>query len=194
MHSMPILTRTLAALAVIASSLVAAPLAMADTSTATDCEPPPPIEKAVFSDLVFVGRVTDVANEGRSATVEVTEVWRGDVPTPVIVNGGLDPTNLAEDDRTFEVGVTYLFIPIQVDGLGQGFVTDSVCSSTTPWTDDLARLRPAGVGQPLPVAAATSGPNPLGFLGGFAMPILTAGLVAGSAFVVAWFVARRREA
>lgn len=132
MHRPGIVVRIVAALALVASSLVAAPMTVADTTATTDCAPPLPIEKAVFSDLVFVGRVTDVANQGRSATVEVTEVWRGDVPTPVTVNGGSDPTNPAEDDRSFEVGVSYLFIPAQADGLRQGFVTDSVCSSTMP--------------------------------------------------------------
>ena len=194
MRRHPAATRVLLSLAVAASGLVAAPLALADTTGVVDCAPPLPIEKAVFSDLVFVGRVTDLANDGRSATVEVTEVWRGDVPTPGTVNGGPNPANPGEDDRVFDLGGTYLFIPVQLDALAQGVLIDSVCSSTTPWTDDLARLRPADMGRPLPVATTTPGPGPFAFLGGLAMPILTAGLVAGSAFVLAWFVARRREA
>lgn len=194
MRSNPVMTRVLLSLAVVASGLLAAPSVLADTTSVVDCAPPLPIEKAVFSDLVFVGRVTDLANDGRSATVEVTEVWRGDVPTPVTVNGGSNPANPGEDDRTFDLGATYLFIPMQLDSLARGVVIDSVCSSTTPWTDDLARLRPANVGQPSPVATTTAGPNPLAFLGWLVMPILTAGLVVGSAFVLAWFVARRREA
>ena len=185
--------RVLLSLGFVASGLFAAPLALADTTSVVDCAPPLPIEKAVFSDLVFVGRVTDIANDGRSATVEVTEVWRGDVPTPVTVNGGANPANPAEDDRTFDLGATYLFIPVQLDSLARGVLIDSVCSSTLPWTDDLARLRPANVGQPLPVATTKSGSNPLAFLGWLVMPILTAGLVGGSAVVLAWFVARRRE-
>lgn len=188
-----VMTRGLVSLLVAASALFAPPPAMADTTVITDCAPPLPIEKAVFSDLVFVGRVTDLANDGRSATVEVTEVWRGDVQTPVTVNGGSNPANPGEDDRAFDLGATYLFIPVQLDALPRGVLTDSVCSSTMLWTDDLARLRPANVGQPLPVPTKPAGPNPLAFLGGLAMPILTAGLVAGSAFLLAWFVARRRE-
>lgn len=194
MHRPTIVLRILATLAVATSGLAIAPITLADTAIVTDCAPPLPIEKAVFSDLVFVGRVTDTANSGRSATVEVTEVWRGDVPTPITVNGGSDPTNPAEDDRTFEVGVTYLFIPAQLDGLRQGFVTDSVCSSTTPWTDDLARLRPPDVGQPAPgPVPSTASPNPFAFLGWLVAPILTAGLVVGGAFALGWFVARGRD-
>ena len=194
MRSNPNVMRVLLALVVVVSGLTAVPVALAQTVGTSDCGEPPPIERAVFSDLVFVGRVTDLAHDGRSAIVEVTEVWRGDVPTPVVVNGGPNPADPAESDRLFDLGVTYLFIPGQLDSLARGVVTDSICSSTTLWTDDLARLRPDKVGRPLPVATTTPGPNPFAFLGGLAMPILTAGLVAGSAFVLAWFVARRREA
>ncbi|MES2210214.1 MAG: hypothetical protein V4515_08520 [Chloroflexota bacterium] len=194
MRNLPGLGRLLTSAALLATALLSPALALADTTAIADCAPPPPLEKAVFSDLVFVGRVTDIANGGRSAVVEVSEVWRGDVPTPLTVNGGADPTNPGEDDRMFELGTTYLFVPVQFDDLRQAVVVDSVCSSTTPWSDDLARLRPANVGQPLPANAASSGPNPFAFLGDLAMPIATAGIVGGGAFVLALLVARRREA
>ena len=194
MRSDLVMARVLVSLLVAASGLTAVPVALAQTVGTIDCGEPPPLEKAVFSDLVFVGLVTDLAHDGRSATVEVTEIWRGDVQTPVVVNGGPNPADPGEDDRLFDLGVTYLFVPGQLDSLARGVVTDSICSSTTLWTDDLARLRPDKVGRPLPVATTTPGPNPFAFLGGLAMPILTAGLVAGSALILAWFVARRREA
>lgn len=168
---------------------------LAATAIAVDCAPPLPLEKAVFSDLVFVGRVTDVANGGRSATVEVTDVWRGDVATPITVFGGADPTNPAEDDRVFDVGVTYLFVPSRVPGLGQGIVVDSVCSSTTPWTDDMKSIRPPDAHAPAAAEAGTaSGPNPLAFLDGIIEPIIVAAIVGGGAFLLALVVARRREA
>lgn len=167
----------------------------AATAIVVDCAPPLPLEKAVFSELVFVGRVTEVANGGRSATVEVTEVWRGDVATPVTVFGGADPTNPAEDDRVFEVGVTYLFVPPQLDSLRQGIVVDSVCSSTTPWTDAMAPLRPADAHAPTPAEPGTTGgSSPLAFLSGIIEPVMTAAIVGGGAFLIALFVARRREA
>ena len=194
MRIAPALGRLLMAVVLLVASLVVPTLALADTTGVTDCAQPLPLEKAVFSDLVFVGRVTAIANAGRSASVEVTEVWRGDVPTPVTVNGGPDPANAGVDDRTFELGTTYLFVPVQLDGLRQATVVDSICSSTTPWTDDLASLRPASVGQPSPISTTISnGPNPFAFLGGVAMPIVTAGLVGGAAFLLAFVVARRRE-
>ncbi len=167
-------------------------VASADTAGALDCAPGLPLEKAVESaSLVFVGRVTDVANEGRSATVEVTEVWRGEVPTPVLVQGGFDPSIAAEDDRSFEVGVTYLFLPTGLDGLASAVVVDSLCSPTTPWTDDLARLRPAEVGTPISTEPSTTGlPTWIGDLVG---PLAVGGLLGGGAFVLALVVAQRRE-
>ena len=165
-------------------------LALADTGTVVfDCAPPLPIEKAVGSaDLVFVGTVASTSNGGRSAIVDVTETWRGDVPTPVIVNGSQDPANLSEDARSFEVGTTYLFLPALS---GSGLV-DSICSPTTVWQDGLASLRPPNVGKPL--ATTPSGPGPLAFLGSFAGPIGMAGLIGGGAFGFALLVARRRDA
>ncbi|HYI65543.1 MAG TPA: hypothetical protein VEW95_01310 [Candidatus Limnocylindrales bacterium] len=45
----------------------------------------------------------------------------------------------SEDDRTWAVGTTYLVVP-HVDG---PVLRDHICTATTPWTDDLAILRPA---------------------------------------------------
>ena len=186
--------RLLAATAVALAGLLAPAAALADTGTiVVDCAPPPPMEKAIdASSIVFVGQVTATANDGRSATVSVSEVWRGEVPTPVTVNGGSDPTNPAEDDRTFQVGVTYLFMPAGLDSSGSGQLVDSICSGTTVWTDDLARLRPSDVQAP--VAASPSSPGPLAFLGPLVGPVAMAGLIGGGAFVFALLVARRRDA
>jgi hypothetical protein len=187
-------SRLAASAAVVLTIHLGPSAARADTVGVTDCAPPPPIEKAVFSDLVFVGRVTDLADGDRLATVEVTEVWRGDVPSPVMVAGGQDPTNPAEDDRAFELGVTYLFVPVQFDPSGSGLVIDSVCSSTVPWSDDLARLRPPEVGQPGSTSpASTAGPGPLAFLGDLAMPLLTAAIIGGSVLGFAFVISARRE-
>jgi hypothetical protein len=193
MHDIRRQARLLLAGVALAASLLLPGAALADHGVAFDCAAPLPLEKAVFSaDLVFVGTVAETANEGRSATVTVAEVWRGDVPSPVTVDGGLDPKNPAEDDRTFEAGVTYLFIPLQLDGLSSGRVVDGICSSTVPWTEDLASLRPPEVGVPL--ITEPSSPNPLSFLGELAMPLAMAGLIGGGAFVFAMLAARRRDA
>lgn len=179
-----------AAAAVLAMTLIPG-IARADTGVVFDCAVPLPIEEAARSaDLVFVGRVTATAFDGRSATVEVTEVWRGDVMSPVTVNGGQDPANAAEDDRRFEVGITYVFVPPFLESLRAGVVIDSLCSSTTPWSDELAAFRPPDVGAPAPVSTQ---PGPLAFLGDLAMPLISAALLGGGAFLLAVLVARRRE-
>jgi hypothetical protein len=193
MHALRRLGRPLTACVVIATALFLPGLALADTGVAFDCAPSLPLEKAVASaGLVFLGTGSETSSDRRSATVTVTEVWKGEVPSPVTVNGGPDPASAAEDDRTFDVGVTYLFVPVQVDGLSDGFIVDSACSSTVPWTEDLAWLRPPEVGRPLTGSGSRGGP--FAALGWLVMPLTTAGLIGGGAFVLALFVARRRDA
>jgi len=167
--------------------------ALADIGFVVDCAAPPPLEMVVTTaELVFVGTVTEVSSDRRSAQVSVSEVWRGDVPSPVTVNGGLDPAGVAEDDRTFEAGVTYLFVPVGLDGLADGLVVDSICSSTVPFTEDLAWLRPPEIGTPL--AGKPTDPGPLDFLAPLVMPLAMAALIGGGAFAVALLVGRRRDA
>jgi hypothetical protein len=164
-------------------------VATADTGDIVDCPPPPPIEKAVAAaDLVFVGLVTSTTNDDRAASVLVSEVWQGDVDEIVSINGARDPGTSAEDDRTFSVGTTYLFFPAVVDGQ----LVDNVCSSTIPWGDKVASLRPAVTH--LPRAASAPAPGPLAFLGTFAEPLWTAAIIGGGAYGFALLVARRRDA
>jgi len=188
--------RLLSSAAILGATLLVPGAVAADTfapaGVALDCAPSPPLDEAVVSaHLVFVGTVTETSSDGRSATVTVTEVWRGDVPSPVIVNGWLDPASAAEDDRTFQAGLTYVFVPVNLDNLAGGLVIDSICSSTVQWTDDLARLRPANVGAPL--TGPAPGANPFAFLGWLVMPLAMAGLIGGGAIALALFVARRRD-
>jgi hypothetical protein len=143
--------------------------------------------------VVFVGAVTGIDNGGRSASVAVKEVWQGDVPPTVTVTGGQDPTNPAEDDRTFEVGIAYLFVPVLS---GDHFV-DSACSATMIWSDDLVKLRPPGAHAPdasASLGTESTSPGPLSFLGSFAGPLAVAALIGGGAFGFAFVVARRRDA
>ena len=86
-------------------------------------------------------------------------------------------------------------MPSLLHGVGQGIVVDSVCSSTTTWTDDMKALRPPDAHAPAAAEPGTpSGPNPLAFLDGVIEPIIVAGIVGGGAFLLALVVARRREA
>ena len=153
-----------------------------------DCQLAPPLDKAVNGGtLVFVGRVDSIDNGGRTADVTVQEVWRGDVADRAVVDGGLDPVNPAEDDRTFEVGVTYVFLPASVDGR----LVDSICSATVPWDEpSMGGLRPPEARAPEPLPS--SQPGPLSLLGDLAGPLLVTAIVGGL-LIVTVLVARRRE-
>ena len=112
---------------------------------AARCALPTPIEQAVTTaDVVIVGTVAAVAEAGTRATVQVEEIWRGPALAPeVVVWGG--PGGRTSVDRTFEVGIRYLF----TIALGEnGRLTDSQCSSTTVWEAKLEALRPPGAQLP----------------------------------------------
>ena len=153
-----------------------------------DCQLAPPLDKAVIDAAsVFVGTVSSVRSHGFSAEVDVREVWRGEIGGHVVVDGGLDPAHPAEDDRQFEVGVTYLFLPTSIDGR----LVDSICSATTPWVEEaMGGLRPPDGVAPAPTRS--SQPGPLSVLGDLAGPLLVAAIVGGLLSVTV-VLARRRE-
>lgn len=102
--------------------------------------------------VVFVGTVIYLENGDRWAVVSVEERWRGaDGLGPTVeVHGGPDAGTQTGVDRTYEPR-RYLFA---VDA-GTGYLVDDACTATTPWTDDLARLRPAGVAAAPGLAVST---------------------------------------
>ena len=117
---------------------------------------PQPAEDAVlFGDVVFVGTVLRSENEGRWPTVRVEERWKGaaGLADTVRVRGGPEPGTATATDRTYLPG-RYLFVVRNENGV----LADDGCSGTQAWTDELVRLRPAGV-----TPAATELPtDPLG--------------------------------
>lgn len=173
------------------TGLLAALLAIPAPALA-DCAVPPPLEVSLkTADLVFVGTVSGIEADGHSATFEVEEIWRGDVPATVQVAGGENPAQPAEDDRTFELGTKYVVIP----SLRDGRLVDSLCSGTTPWDDSYAAIRPVDA-RPATASAPpteTGGQSSLlAGLGDLAMPALTV-LVIGTLLVVTVVVAGRRR-
>lgn len=154
------------------------------------CVAPPDVEQAVrTSDIVFVGTVSATSNGNRWAEVVVQEVWRGaDMPATVVVQGGPAGNTMTSVDRSFQVGTTYLFFPY-VDPSSTA-LADNNCSSTTEWTEDLARLRPADVRQPLggePTAPAGLDVEAL-------LPLGLAVVVFGALLVVGLLARGRQEA
>ena len=136
---------------------------------------------------VFVGTVTALDNDARSAIVHVEEVWAGpDQPAEVVVRGGPEGEMATSIDRSYTLGTQYIFAVAIVDG----GLEDNACSGTTPTADvDLDAVRPADVRTPEAAPVANQGFDP----GTLAGPALVAVLAALILFV-AVLATRRREA
>lgn len=126
----------------------------APSPASASCLAPPELGVAIAeADAVFVGVVVDVSNRQRNAVVEVEEVWKGEVDERVEVRGGPQGNNVVSSvDTAYKEDERYLFIPYE--GSGDSF-RDNACTSTQPYEDDLADLRPAD-------AAAPASPSPSG--------------------------------
>lgn len=176
-------------------ALMLVPIVLAATAgpALADCQPAPPIEKAVASsEVVFVGTVTVVEGKSSWATVEVTEIWRGpDLEKTVQIRGSVPAGEFGEDDRVLEVGVTYLFVPWLVDG---AFV-ESVCTATVPWARAAEALRPPDARQPIGGSAVEPGSTtgPLDWLTPWVGPIVAALVVGSVALAITLVAARRRD-
>jgi hypothetical protein len=142
--------------------------ALVPGSAAASCAEFPPLEAHLAqAEVVFVGTVSAVTDEQRTALIDVEEVWREtDLPAQVTVHGGLEDLAFTSVDRTFETGTRYLFAA----SLNEGRLEDNACSATQAWTDDLAELRPATVGTPQPTPADDDAPIAV------PLPVLVTGL------------------
>jgi hypothetical protein len=145
---------------------------MSVVPTAASCLPPVPIDEALrSSDSIFVGTVAGLANQGRTATFAVDEVWRGpDLPARAVVNGGPEGNTFTSVDRTWEAGAKYLVFASVVDTR----LTDNACSNTQIWTDELAVHRPTDARPP---SDATDEGSETGIGGPLLALILTIALI-----------------
>lgn len=159
------------------------------TPAAASCAMPRPIENEVATaDIVFVGSVTSTSNGDRWAEVAVQEIWRGpDLPATVVIQGGPGGNTMTSVDRSFVVGTTYLFFPFLDQATGT--LTDNACSSTTAWSQELARLRPASIREATPGDGADVGGFDLEPL----LPIGVALLVFGALLAVGLLARGRQE-
>ena len=134
------------------------------------------------SDVAFVGTVEGVSNG--VATVNVSEVWRGlDLPAVVeVAVASPDAPGGSTGDRIFKVGTRYLLLPFLSE---EGF-EDDACSLTQPWTDGLAKLRPATARPPLHARPSVGLSTPL-------LIALVASSVAAVGALVAFAVSRRAK-
>jgi hypothetical protein len=184
-----------APVAVFAAAALAALALLAVPRAATArCVQPTPIEEAVrTSDVVIVGTVVAVAEEGTRAAVKVEEIWRGSaIEAEVTVWGG--PGGRTSVDRTFVAGARYLFTLILGEG---GRLTDSLCSSTVEWDEHLAALRPLNAMQPQPAgddAAQPTAGEAAAFDPGALMAPAGVALAVAIALLAAGLLARGRQA
>jgi hypothetical protein len=151
--------------------------------------PPAGGDRWSSAEAVFVGTVTSVASGDRWATVSVEEIWQGpDQPAEVVVRGGPEGDAMTSVDRTYAVGVRYIFAVAIEDGA----ILDNACSGTTE-VDAIAldAVRPAEIRRPGSGPPVSSGDGPdLGWLGG---PLVVV-VVVGGFLLVTVLLARRREA
>jgi len=149
-----------------------------------DCQLAGPLPQEIAkAPLVFVGTVVATGNgQGAPpATLRVEEVWVGDVPDQLVIQGLSDDQSPVEDDRLWQVGDSYLVLPI-IDG---NAVRDHICTATRPWDDELAALRPAN----LPPTTGGQGDFPF-------LPVILGVAVLGlmvAAFIGPDWIARKRR-
>ncbi len=177
-------------LRLLAASVLTLAVLWAPGGASASCLALPPGQAAWASaDAVFVGTVTSVANGARWATVHVEEVWIGpDQPAEVVVRGGPEGNTATSVDRSYTVGMRYVFGVTVVDGQ----LHDSACSGTTQADAiDLDAMRPDDVRQPVggTPESAGGGLDLAGIAGPAALIAVVAGLLLATVLL-----ARRREA
>ncbi len=146
----------------IAVAVLLIPMVGLAAPASASCAPPLPIGQALDeASYVFVGTVTALRSDDRYATLDVEEVWRGDLAATVEVNGGPSPADVGAAeadglsistsvDRTYTLDQRYLVVS---SGMEAGVLADNACSATTEYTDDFDQFRP--VDSYVPTAAPT---------------------------------------
>ena len=175
--------------AAVGAAILASVMSAVPPTTAALCVLlPPGADPLADAGSVFVGTVVAIANQGRWAQVQIEEVWNGpDLPATLEVRGSPaeDPNAMTSVDRTYSVGVRYLF----AGEPPAPFFSDNNCSPTREWGDDLDAVRPADARQPLGDSSGNEGQPDLG---GIVAPIAAA-LVIGLVALLAVVVVRRTQ-
>ncbi|MEA2446469.1 MAG: hypothetical protein QOK47_106 [Actinomycetota bacterium] len=122
------------------------------------CAPLPPLKESLGdARAAFVGRVARTTDDDRTATVVVESIWLGPrLPQTVEVTGVPEtdndtPSLMTSEDRTYETGKRYLFVP---ENSAPPF-HDNACTATTLYTEEVAALEPDGAIGPANSRSAT---------------------------------------
>ncbi len=91
------------------------------------------------ADVVFIGIVTELSNNNRTATMQVEQVWKGQaLPETVVVHGGPGGSDaFTSVDRAYELG-TYIVFPVNSTPPFQ----DNACTLTQRTTTALDVINP----------------------------------------------------
>lgn len=159
------------AAALVASLLSAGPVA-------ASCVGPTMPDAIAVTDSVFVGTVTGLSLDGRTATIAVEEIWRGpDLASSVLVRGGPDANGgITSVDLIWQAGAKYLVFASIVNG---GLETNA-CTNTAVWTDEFSAQRPSDARPLTGTTADVSGRLPVEVLavGGVALLVALVALIA----------------
>lgn len=159
-------------------------------AASTECVPLGPLaEEMAAAPVVFIGTVTGLEHDRRTATFRVEEVWKGDVGAAALVHASMwsieaiekaerEGHELAAGDRRFELGARYLVVPYEVSG---EIFRDGMCTATRPYASRLDRFRPAGA-EVLPLDVPASAESN-GGLGGLGIGFVAAGAMVGAVIV-----------
>jgi hypothetical protein len=144
----------------VASALVGVAPQAAHAACATPVDQVTAMQRA---DSVFVGRVTELSDLNRTATMAVVETWKGaDLGSEVTVNGSLSGSPVVgPGDRTYLPGSTYLVVPF---GSRSPFFDDA-CSGTGLYVPSGGQIPPQfhdAVGTMVARVPATVAPTAAG--------------------------------
>lgn len=136
--------------------LSAAGVTYAAEEAQASCQYPNLEAELAVASAVFVGKVTEVRNLDRWATVKVTETWKGDVSSKVQVRGGPPKAKgtYFSTDSSYKRGVRYLFVPSR---RVSSSIFQDVCTNTQRFK---LRLREVRRDVLNPVASASHSSSP----------------------------------
>lgn len=125
---------------IVSALMVVGVIAVAPQPALASCAELPSLEVGFAeADVVFIGVVTDLSNNDRTAVMQVEQVWKGPaLPETVVVNGGPDDANFVTSvDRAYELG-TYIVFPVNSTPPFE----DNACTLTQKTTTALDVINP----------------------------------------------------
>lgn len=165
------------------------------------CAERPPLARAIAdAEAVFIGTAVHLDWDGRVATFQVDEIWKGSVEGTAVVNGagvGMAELETAKAegqdlftsvDRTYEQGALYFVVAY---GRDAGALLDSGCSYTQTYVPSLAEFRPDSAHPPVGGGDAPGQPADADL--DLVAVLAGAALLAGGLVLGVYLVRRRRR-